>query len=497
MAPACALLVAATVFGASGAMAVPVTHDPLVVVGAGSSPRSIAVGPNGEFYTANFGADDITGFDASGTNLPDSSAYLGAGAAPVGIARDDNGTLWTANSGNHSISRFVPGNAPSNFPLNAVLRPAAIAVDTSPSFDIVYAADSGGDAVSRIYTSSGTVTDVFAQLAPNAAPKGIVTDSLGNVYTANTGNSTISKITPAGVVTDRFVEFSPGDGPDAITIDSHGMLYVANYTAGTVVKIDSTQPAGSNVVASFTLPTNADPMGITVDSRDNVYVSESGPNTVAVIPAGSTAAPQSIMTLATNAGASGIAVSSTNQLLVTGFGTGTVSSLDLSTVITTTSLPGATVGTAFTSTVAATGVDPVTFSSADLPSWLQLDTATGVLTGTPTAAGDYTFSVTANSLVSSSAPKQFTVSVAAAATGGGGGGNGGATTGGTGAGGGIGTGGGSGSNASSTGGGTLANTGADASATAVMGSVAALVLLAGLLLTSVRRRFRTQGSTSR
>ncbi|MCU1479098.1 MAG: hypothetical protein JWQ64_3791, partial [Subtercola sp.] len=250
-----------------------------------------------------------------------------------------------------------------------------------------------------------------------------------------------------------------------------------------------------NVVASYTLPTNAEPMGIAVDAHDNVYVSESGPNTVALIPAGSTAAPLTIMTLASNAGASGIAVSTTNQLLVTGFGTGTVSSLDLSTVITTRSLPAATVGTAFTSTVSATGIDPVTFSAADLPSWLQLDTATGALSGTPTAAGDYTFSVTANSLVSSSTPMQFTISVTAATTtGGGSGGNGGSgTTGGTG----TGTGGGSASNASSTGGGSLANTGADSSVMAAMGSAAGLVLLAGLVLTSIRRRFRSQHSTSR
>ncbi|MCU1475401.1 MAG: pknD 5, partial [Subtercola sp.] len=271
-------------------MAVPVTHDPLALTGTGSSPRSIAVGPNGEFYTANFGANDITAFDVTGSNL--FLQQLGPLKAPTAIARDSSGALWTANSADHSISKYIPGHTtPSTIGLTITSRPTAITIDAShvsdPS-DVVYTADSADNVVAKSTEAAGIITTNarWALLAPNTAPKGIVTDSLGNVYTANSLNSTVSKITPAGVVTDRFTEFSPGDGPDAITIDSHGMLYVANYSAGTVVKIDSTQPALANVVASYTLPTNAEPMGIAVDAHDNVYVSESGPNTVALIPAG-------------------------------------------------------------------------------------------------------------------------------------------------------------------------------------------------------------------
>ncbi|MGI0518950.1 putative Ig domain-containing protein [Microbacterium maritypicum] len=66
-------------------------------------------------------------------------------------------------------------------------------------------------------------------------------------------------------------------------------------------------------------------------------------------------------------------------------------------VIVTSSLPDGTVGTTYTATVEATGPGPITLAvtTGSLPPGLALDPATGALTGTPTTAGTYTFTVTA------------------------------------------------------------------------------------------------------
>lgn len=65
--------------------------------------------------------------------------------------------------------------------------------------------------------------------------------------------------------------------------------------------------------------------------------------------------------------------------------------------ITTLGLPAANVGVAYSGTVAATGgVAPYTFAvtTGALPAGLTLNSSTGAITGTPTAAGSFTFTIT-------------------------------------------------------------------------------------------------------
>jgi hypothetical protein len=103
--------------------------------------------------------------------------------------------------------------------------------------------------------------------------------------------------------------------------------------------------------------------------------------------------------------------------------------------VTTTSLPGGQVGTAYgQATLAATGgVTPYTWAvtSGSLPPGLTLDTSTGMISGTPTAYGTYSFTVTVTdaespamtasqplSITVKPAPLMVTTTSLAAATGG-------------------------------------------------------------------------------
>jgi len=64
-------------------------------------------------------------------------------------------------------------------------------------------------------------------------------------------------------------------------------------------------------------------------------------------------------------------------------------------VITTTSLPTATVGTAYTTTIAAAGgTPPYAFTASGLPSGLSIAAATGVISGTPAANTEGTAAIT-------------------------------------------------------------------------------------------------------
>uniref|UniRef100_Q01XH1 Ig family protein n=1 Tax=Solibacter usitatus (strain Ellin6076) TaxID=234267 RepID=Q01XH1_SOLUE len=83
--------------------------------------------------------------------------------------------------------------------------------------------------------------------------------------------------------------------------------------------------------------------------------------------------------------------------------------------VTTNSLPDGTVGAPYSQTLAATGgVGAIQWFSFGLPAWLSLDPTTGILSGTPAAAGSYPFSAQAiDSLGSRSVSAQLTINVAA------------------------------------------------------------------------------------
>jgi DNA-binding beta-propeller fold protein YncE len=144
-------------------------------------------------------------------------------------------------------------------------KPRAITIDASRN---VYIANYGNNTVSKI-TPSGIVTQAWASLVSGANPLAIAVDVLGNVYTANYGNNTISKITPSGIVTQAWAGLASADHPLAIAVDVLGNVYTASSINNTVSKITSSGIV-TQAWASFGGGPSA-PKGMAIDASGNVF----------------------------------------------------------------------------------------------------------------------------------------------------------------------------------------------------------------------------------
>ena len=182
--------------------------------------------------------------------------------------------------------------------------PSGVAVDGA---DNLYIADFNNDTIRKV-TPDGVASTPYGQAGvigsangsgTNAlfnTPNGIAADAAGNLYVADSGSSTIRKITPDGVVST--IAGQPGvvgtndnpnghlahfNNPQGLTVDSDGNIFVADTFNYTVRKIT---PAGEVTTVAGTAGTNgyADgvgtaakfngPFSVVVDSQGNLFVSD-------------------------------------------------------------------------------------------------------------------------------------------------------------------------------------------------------------------------------
>ena len=260
---------------------------------------------------------------------------------PEGLAADGAGNLYVADTYGHTVRKVtsgatvttLAGSSTSGFAdgMGSAAQFGYLGGVTVDGAGTIYVTDTDSGTIRRV-TSAGAVTtlagtggligsaDGTGAVARFNYAYGITADGAGDVYVADSGNSTIRKVTAAGVVT-TFAGSSPSgsnDGPGetagfnlpyGIAIDGSGTAYVADTYNHTIRKITAagevTTFAGSagNPGASDGAGSAARfyyPGGLALDGLGNLYVSDGGNCTIRRITAGGV-----VTTVAGLAGASG------------------------------------------------------------------------------------------------------------------------------------------------------------------------------------------------
>jgi uncharacterized protein (TIGR03437 family) len=299
-------------------------------------PRNVAVDSYGTLYVSDFGAHRVYRITPGGilTTLAGTgnAGFSGDGGAsqlaqlnsPAGLASDASGALYIADSANNRIRKVYQGVITTVY---TVTGPTGIAI--SPAGALYIAASGylgtqfkaiGGispardvtlDRTGNVYvttgqyvdkvSSSGTVTTVAgsaaepyfggdngpATAARLHAPSGLAVDDAGNWYIADTANNRIRKITPAGIITtiagtgDAGLKGDNGsatlaqlNGPRSVACDSQHNIYIADSGNNSVRKI-TRGGVIQTVAVQLGVPLN-DPEYVATDSQDSLYIADAG-----------------------------------------------------------------------------------------------------------------------------------------------------------------------------------------------------------------------------
>ncbi len=300
------------------------------------SPVELALDAGGNLYVADVTNNAIRKVSPGGLVSTFAgtgySGYLdGPGTTatfyyPYGLAVDGSGNVYVVDRYNQTIRRITSGGVVSTvagtlrapgyanglgsaasfyYPIGMALHPSGNLIIVDSSNNSLRSMTPAGQVSQFAGTawSSGSADGTAANARFNE-PQGIALDSEGNTYVADNTNHTIRKISPTGVVTTLAGLAGQGgalDGqgatarfsyPNAVCVDATGNVFVADTGNQTIRKITpggyASTYAGkagvvgstdsSNINATFNVPT-----AVAVDGSGNVYVADTGNCTIRII----------------------------------------------------------------------------------------------------------------------------------------------------------------------------------------------------------------------
>ena len=339
-------------------------------------------------------------------------------SAALSATGGDGSYTWTAtglpkglgiNGGTGTISGTPAGAGTSQITVTATDTEHPVAQRASRTFrlavsNLVYPALAITTAALPAGTTGTAYTTALAATGGHGAYTWAATGlPAGLAINARTG--VISGTPTADATTEVTVTVKDSETPTPQTATATFTLAItttypvlaigtAALPAGTVGTAYTTTLAATGGNGAYTWAATGLPAGLAIDAATG---------TIAGTP---TAAATSDITVTVTDTETPTAQTATAML--------TLTVADAAIAITTAALPGGTVGTAYTTTLAATGGNGTyTWAATGLPAGLAIDAATGTIAGTPTAAGTSNVAITVTD-TEAPTPETATVTLALA-----------------------------------------------------------------------------------
>lgn len=404
------------------------------VSGDGTLALSLSTGTGIKDSAGNEMTSGFTGGTPMIVAPPSSDASLsdiGVSSGTLAPAFDAATTSYTVSVGN-SVSAITV--TPANAHPSAVVSVNGTVITAPGSLPVNLQV--GDNAISIVVTAQDAVTKKTYDIVVNRA--GAVPDAPTAVSAASgDGEATVSFTAPVNTGTTPISSYTvtadPGGaattgGSSPITVNG-----LANGTAYTF-KVTATNSIGPGPASNASNSVTPKPAPI-ADAVTATVAANSSANPITLSLSGGAADAVAIGTQPTHGtvSVSGLAITYTPTPGYSGSDTFTYTATNATgtsaaaTVAITVSaptltfsppagtLPGGTAATAYggATVTAAAGTAPYTYAAnGTLPDGLTLDQASGLISGTPTAAGDYTFTVTATDANNATGTAAYSIAIA-------------------------------------------------------------------------------------
>jgi sugar lactone lactonase YvrE len=245
-------------------------------------PHGVAVDAAGNVYVSDSHTNRVSKLVAGSntqTVLPFTGLDLCSNnieAATAGVAVDAAGDVYVADSCHNRVVKLAAGSSTQTvLPFRGLDFPEGLAVDGAGA---VYALDHSGGRILKL--AAGASTQTVLPKAGLAGPTGdVAVDTTGNVYAScsrgRSGRSCLVMLAPGSATWSRLpstpdhsgATFSSGE--QTVAVDAAGNVYLIASRA--VMKL---APGSDTWTQLQGVPPLVDPMGLAVDTRGNVYVTD-------------------------------------------------------------------------------------------------------------------------------------------------------------------------------------------------------------------------------